>query len=146
MPTTTSILESIEARLDALRGEIETLNSARAELVRETPRPKQRPPARSKPATASRRGRRARPDTKRPLDADALVPLLEQSDGLSTPALARRINASRDRTLTLLREAEAAGRVRRSGERRATRWHAITDEDRIRERASQLAAQSRSRR
>jgi hypothetical protein len=45
--------------------------------------------------------------------------------------------------LSLLRELEAAGRVRRTGQRRSTRWHAFTDEDRIRERAAQLAARSK---
>jgi hypothetical protein len=45
--------------------------------------------------------------------------------------------------LVLLRELEAAGRVRRSGQRRGTRWHAITDEERIAERAAELAALSK---
>jgi len=49
---------------------------------------------------------------------------------------------SRDRVLTALRELEAAGRVRRSGQRRSTRWHAITDEERIQKRAAELAGRS----
>jgi hypothetical protein len=48
--------------------------------------------------------------------------------------------------LTLLREAEQAGTVKRAGERRGTRWHPNTDEHRIAERAAELAAQSTSRR
>jgi hypothetical protein len=45
--------------------------------------------------------------------------------------------------LTLLRELETAGRIRRTGQRRGTRWHAITDEDRIRDRAAELARRRR---
>jgi hypothetical protein len=48
--------------------------------------------------------------------------------------------------LALLRELEQAQRIRRTGQRRATRWHAITDEDRIRERAAELATRSPRRR
>jgi hypothetical protein len=46
----------------------------------------------------------------------------------------------------MLRELEQAQRVRRTGQRRATRWHAVTDEDRTRERAAELASRSRNRR
>jgi hypothetical protein len=47
--------------------------------------------------------------------------------------------------LTLLRDLEKRARVRRTGQRRTTRWHAITDEDRIRERAAELASRGRRR-
>jgi hypothetical protein len=45
--------------------------------------------------------------------------------------------------LTLLKEQESAGVVRRTGTRAATRWHVITDEDRIAARAAELNAQSK---
>ncbi|HTT30039.1 MAG TPA: hypothetical protein VMG37_16605 [Solirubrobacteraceae bacterium] len=47
--------------------------------------------------------------------------------------------------LRLLRDLESAGRIGRTGQRRATRWHAITDEDRIRERAAELEATRKRR-
>lgn len=64
-------------------------------------------------------------------------------DGLTTPAIAAAANADRDQVLALVRELEAAGDVRRTGARRGTRWHAITDEDRIQERAAELATRSK---
>jgi hypothetical protein len=64
---------------------------------------------------------------------------------LTTAALAERAGANRDQVLTLLRDLETARRVRRTGQRRATRWQAITDEDRIRERAAELAGRGRRR-
>jgi hypothetical protein len=45
--------------------------------------------------------------------------------------------------LALLKEQESAGQVRRSGTRAATRWHVITDEDRIAIRAAELETTSR---
>ncbi len=75
------------------------------------------------------------------MPAEKLEVLLAESAGLTTSALAQQAGADRDQVLTLLQEMEASGRIRRQGERRATRWHAITDEERIRERAAELEAQ-----
>jgi DNA-binding transcriptional regulator GbsR (MarR family) len=76
--------------------------------------------------------------------AGKLELLLAATDGLTTTTLAEQTDASRDQVLTLLREMEARGTVRRVGQRRGTRWHLITDEERIAQRAAELAAQSRA--
>ena len=68
--------------------------------------------------------------------------LLTELGGLTTLGLAKRANADRDPVPRVLRELEAAGRICRTGERRGTRWYAITDEERLRERAAELAAQT----
>ena len=70
----------------------------------------------------------------------ALESLLSGNGGLTTSALAEQAGANRDQVLRLLRDLETAGRIRRTGQRRGTRWHTITDEDRIRERAAELEA------
>ncbi|MGZ4358029.1 MAG: hypothetical protein ACXVRU_14595 [Gaiellaceae bacterium] len=102
-------------------------------------------PSPSKPRNRARRKARAKADrTVKVVRAGELELLLSDTGGLATSALAERANADRDQVLTLLRELEIAGRVRRTGQRRATRWHAITDEERIQERAAELAARSRS--
>jgi hypothetical protein len=163
MRTTQAIVDSIENRLRELNQEIETLTAARSAL--DSP---ENGSASSKPETpvaaatatptgASRRSRRGSSggrarSRRRPDRAVEIVPagrlelLLSENGGLTTSALAERTNGNRDQVLTLLRELEAAGRIRRSGQRRSTRWHAITDEDRIRERAAELAARSRRKR
>jgi hypothetical protein len=47
--------------------------------------------------------------------------------------------------LPLLREMETAGRVRRTGQRRGTRWHAVASEEEwISERAAELEARTRA--
>ncbi len=71
--------------------------------------------------------------------------MLAETNGMSTGALAKQAGADRDQVLNLLRDLETARRVRRTGQRRATRWHAITDEDRIQERAAELESRRRGR-
>jgi hypothetical protein len=142
MRTTEDIVESIDGRLHELNQEIETLNAARVALDGAEAR-------RSAPVAASHRPVRRTRRAAKPTAAAEVVPagrletLLSENGGLTTSVLAERTNGNRDQVLTLLRELEAAGRVRRTGQRRSTRWHAITDEDRIRERAAELAARRR---
>lgn len=93
-----------------------------------------------------RRSTRTRPSTvtRSPrgvgvLGAEALERLLAHaSEGLSANAIAKQAGAGYARTLKLLHELEAAGRVRRSGARRSTAWRLVTDEERIAERAAEL--------
>jgi hypothetical protein len=98
------------------------------------------PSPRESRAAAPRRRRRRAVRAVDVVPAGTLEQLLSENGGLTTSALADEANGNRDQVLRSLRELEAAGRVRRTGQRRATRWHAITDDDRIRERAAELAA------
>jgi hypothetical protein len=147
MTTTQTILDSIENRLRELNREIDTLTAARSALDGREAEAAQRPrvaAARSAGApTPARRARSARRAKSRAgtdvVPAGRLEALLSENGGLTTSALAEQTNGDRDQVLTLLRELETAGRVRRTGQRRSTRWHAITDEDRIRARAAELA-------
>jgi hypothetical protein len=63
--------------------------------------------------------------------------------GTTTASLAEETGASQVRVLATLRELEKTGRVRRTGQRRGTRWHLIADEDRIEARAAELANRSK---
>jgi DNA-binding IclR family transcriptional regulator len=71
--------------------------------------------------------------------------LRESGDGLSAAAIARRAHARDAQVRDLLRELASAGMVRQSGARRASRWRLVTDEERIAERAAELAARSTAR-
>ena len=156
MKSTEQILESIDGRLRELNAEIETLDAARSALHgREAQQSRADGAAAASPARKSARtttGKSARRRSRRngkpsgPVEvvpAGRLEGLLSDDNGLTTSALAERSGGNRDQVLTLLRELEAAGRIRRTGQRRGTRWHAITDEDRIRERAAELAGRRR---
>ena len=154
--TTTQILDSIENRLRELNQEIDTLTAARSALDGPETRSAQRPAARGprsaaaaatppaadpRPVRRTRAKRRAKTRSgAEVVPAGRLEALLSENGGLTTSALAEQTNGNRDQVLVLLRELETAGRIRRTGQRRSTRWHAITDEDRIRERAADLAS------
>ncbi len=79
------------------------------------------------------------------LMAETAERMLAEGDGLTTAAVAKDAGADRDEVLNLLRELETERRVRRTGQRRGTCWHAITDEDRIQERAAELESRTRRR-
>jgi hypothetical protein len=152
MKTTQQILQSIDGRLRQLNAEIETLDAARSALHgREAqsaaadgaaaPEPAGRPAHARARRSARRNGKTG--GNVEVVPAGRLEVLLSEDGGLTTSALAERANGNRDQVLALLRELEAAGRIRRTGQRRGTRWHAVTDEDRIRERAAELARRRR---
>jgi len=157
MPTTPDILKSIERGIAQLERELASLVAARAAITKTaitktvtTKSPITKTKAKSSPAATPtapakpRRGRRAapKPATRAAgaVRADGLEQLLEASDGITTAALAERANAAPDRVLALLRELEQKGRIRRSGQRRSTRWHVLTDEDRVAARAAEIEA------
>jgi hypothetical protein len=95
----------------------------------------------SKPA-AGKLSRRRGPRPA-PLTAEHVLSLLGAGDELTTVAIAERAGRDRELVLGLLRELESAGKVRRIGEKRGTRWRAFTEEDWIAQRAAELAARSR---
>jgi CTP-dependent riboflavin kinase len=68
--------------------------------------------------------------------------LAESEPGLSAATVSKRADASYRQVLVLLRELEQTGRVRRSGTSRTSLWRVVTDEERIAERAAELARQS----
>ena len=144
MTSIEQLIQSIDTRLDELAGEIAKLEDAQKALANGNA------PTTSTPAPVTRRTQR-KPRAKPKRRTQVLLPgqleqmLRESSDGLRTPDIAQRGNADPGQVLTLLRELEETGQVRRTGERRGTRWHLITDEERIAERAAELASRSRAK-
>jgi CRP-like cAMP-binding protein len=137
-------LRTIDAEVVSLREALERLESREAES-----RAGQRNPRRRAAAAAARANRRTRaPRAKRsapPAPAD-IAGLLASTEGLTTTAVAEQAGLERAEALSLLKDLESKGEVRRSGQRRGVRWHAYTDEDRIRERAAELEQASRAAR
>jgi hypothetical protein len=148
MPTIEQLIQTIDGRIREVNREIASLQDARSALTSNGDKPTMlREPAAKPRRRATRRAPRRQPTRK----TEVLLPetaerMLIASDGLTTAGLAEEAAADRDQVLALLRELENVGRVRRTGERRGTRWHAITDDDRIQERAAELEARSRRRR
>lgn len=139
--TTTELAKTIQDRLDVLHREIDLLEAARNQLQGDGSR-SAKPTASKTPAV--RRRRRARPrQSREAVPAAKVEGLLAEHSGITSTALAELADGGRDQVLGMLRELEAAGRARRTGQRRGTRWHAITDEDRIAARAAELEKQSK---
>jgi hypothetical protein len=140
------LINSIETRLDELRKEIASLEAGRAELLANGGgrAASTGPPVIPQSHRRTRRNAPAKDLEIAP--AGKLRRLLRESpDGLTTAGLAELASADSAQVLPLLREMEAGGQVRRTGQRRATRWHAVADQQEwIERRAAELAARSRS--
>ncbi len=135
------IVRSIDTRLHELRDEIATLTRAREELAAVTATVAAATPRRTR--RSSRAKKRAYGDGSLSVEALHRV-LAEDGNGLSTAELGERAHADPAHVLPRLRELEAAGRVRRTGQKRSTRWHAVASEEEwIAQRAEELAARSR---
>ena len=140
--TSIDIVTSIDQRLTEARAEIAQLEGAREALINGdvpavTPRARRVSRKTTSPKTV-RRGSEVLP-------AGKLTALLDGSAGMSTSELATATNGRPDQILGVLRGLEKAEEIRRSGRRRGTRWHLITDEDRIAARAAELAGQGKRR-
>jgi hypothetical protein len=138
----TDIVTSIEQRLTEAKAEIVRLEGARQALINGeapavTPKPR-RAARKSTPRATARASGGVVP-------AGKLTALLDGSAGMSTSELAKATNGRASQILALLRELENTDQIRRTGQRRGTRWHLITDEDRIAARAAEIAAQSKRR-
>ena len=157
--TTAEIVDRIDSRLVALEREIASLQAARAALGAERghgerPSPVGSGKRRVRGGGAATANRSPSPRRRQPalgrsnaaVSAGTLIALVSGTVALSTAALADQLGADRDELLAFLRELERAGRVRRFGQHRGTRWRAFTDEDWVAQCAVELAAQSRSAR
>jgi hypothetical protein len=164
---TQDLVTSIDERLAQARAEIASLEAALVAFATPPAPARQRRPAHRQPVAATprsaasrrhrstgsapthsrpvpARARTARPGRSADIDASQLKALLGDHDGLTTTAIADHTGANRIRILATLRQLETDGQIRRTGVRRSTRWHTITDEDRIAQRAAQLARQSKA--
>jgi hypothetical protein len=73
-----------------------------------------------------------------------LLKLVSENPGLTTTRLATHTGGDQSALLELLKESEQNGEVRREGQRRATSWYRVTDEDRVAARAAEIAAHTKS--
>lgn len=95
--------------------------------------------AAAKPKASEARQRR-RPVTGMQLTREGLEQLLgAEEKNFSARTIAERMGAGYGATLSLLRDLESSGRVRREGSRQSTVWLLITDEERVATRAAELA-------
>jgi hypothetical protein len=135
--------ESIDGRIVEVQNEIAALQAARAALRDGRATSTEAPSPPTVAAQPRRRARRKSGSSQRQVEvllAGKLEMMLGESEaGLSAVTVSKRAHASYRQVLVLLRELEQTGRVRRSGTSRTSLWRLITDEERIAERAAELA-------
>ena len=129
------LIQMIDARIEASRREIASLEEARTALIANGAAAEAASQPRPRPAPRSGSTQR-----RQVLEPEAAERILAAGHGLTAAELARQSGAGRDQVVKLLRDLEAARRARRTGRGRGTRWHALSEEDWIRERAEELAA------
>jgi hypothetical protein len=138
MPAIDEIRVSVEHRLAQLDDEVEALTAALQALDGESGQTRRRPRGAARSPRPRRQAlagpvvappaplvERPRPVRRRreELSGDRLeVLLVESGEGLSAVALARQLSVGPNRVVSVLRELEAAGRVRWQGSRRTSRW------------------------
>jgi hypothetical protein len=132
------LVQALDARIEALNAEIASLEEARSAMIASggaaeaVPRPRKN--------STLRRPSRRRHRVLGPEEAERII---AEGDGLSAAEVASYAGARRDQVLRVLRDLEAARRARRTGHGRGTRWHLMTAEDWILERAQELAGRRR---
>jgi hypothetical protein len=149
--TISDIVTNIDQRIAAAHAEVTHLTHARSALLSAPSAPSAaappKPPRARRPATRPKTAaKRALKPAYEVVPVGKLTALLTESQGLSTREISRATNGDPRQVLTLLKDQETAGQFRRTGTRAATRWHVITDEDRIAARAAELTARSRQTR
>ena len=134
--TNADIATHIRNQIAELDAEREALTNALAALDTGTV-------ARGDSNPAARRRTRTQTSAEIAAPAAKVVPLgkilqlLTGTDGQTTSTLAKTTGGDQSRILQLLKEAEADDKVKRSGARRATRWHLVTDEPKLAERVTE---------
>ena len=124
--TNTDIATHIRNQIAALDAEREALTNALAALDNGAV-------AHADSSSAGRRRTRSRASVEIAAPAAKVVPLgkilqlLTGPDGQTTSTLAKTTGGDQSQILQLLKEAETDDKVKRSGARRATRWHLVTD-------------------
>jgi hypothetical protein len=152
MSTVREISDAIADRIDQAQLQIASLNAARSALVGPDAQAPSAPPKAPEAPVAPPAVKAATPRssvrTRRSGDlvAGQLEDLLRESeDGLSVVALAARADVSDAKVRDRLHNLQRRGEVRNSGSRRTSLWRLVSDEERIAERAAELARASGNR-
>jgi hypothetical protein len=115
--STSDLRESMHAQVRAAEEDIKRLRAAIRTL--EDPEPGKRTPR-----TSPRTLQVSESESKPVVPVGKLMRLLKDSDdGLTASALAKETDGDQSKILALLKAQEADGKVMRTGQRRATRWH-----------------------
>jgi predicted Rossmann fold nucleotide-binding protein DprA/Smf involved in DNA uptake len=121
MSYSTELRQRIATGIAELEADLAKLREALATLDATDDAPPASPPVRARRPRALAPA----PSPREVVPSGKLAALLATADnGLTTSELAGETNSNPDQVLTLLKELEQAGRARRTGAKRSTRWFA----------------------
>ncbi len=118
-------LTETEANAQRLRTAIEALEGSGVQSLSDAPaRPRARRGARGRAArSGSSNGRTA---GKAALSPDAVIKVVTV-EGVPAREIRAQVSGSDNQVLKVLKDLESEGKIKRTGQRRATRWHRVSD-------------------
>ena len=139
----TQVIEQLQVQLTETEADAQRLRTAIAALegsVETTPAPSR--------ARRSSRGRATRQRTsngrtgKVALTPEVVVKLVTP-EGVAAREIRSAVNGSDNQVLKVLKDLESEGKVKRTGQRRATKWHLVTANGRSAARAAKPTRKAR---
>jgi predicted Rossmann fold nucleotide-binding protein DprA/Smf involved in DNA uptake len=125
----TQVIEQLQAQLAETEADAQRLRTAIAALegtVESTPAPSRgRRTARSARSRPTRQRTSNGRTAKVALTPDVVVKLVTP-EGVPARDIRAQVNASDNQVLKVLKDLESEGKVKRTGQRRATKWHLAT--------------------
>jgi hypothetical protein len=122
--------QRLRTAIEALEGSVETSDAP----------PRGRRTAR--PRATRQRTSNGRTPGKVELTPDVVVELVTP-EGVPARDIRSKVNGSDNQVLKVLKDLESAGKIKRTGQRRATKWHRVTDNARVAARAAKPTRRAR---
>jgi hypothetical protein len=141
----TQVIEQLRTQLAETEADAQRLRTA-IEALEGSVETSATPPR----ARRSARGRTSRPRTsngrtagKVALTPDVVVNLVTP-EGVPAREIRSKVNGSDNQVLKVLKDLESEGKVKRTGQRRATKWHRVTENGRSAARTAKPARRART--
>ena len=139
----TQVIEQLQVQLTETEADAQRLRTAIAALegsVETTPAPSRARRSSRRRATGQRtsNGRTG----KVPLTPEVVVKLVTP-EGVAASEIRAAVNGSDNQVLKVLKDLESEGKVKRTGQRRATKWHLVTANGRSAARAAKPTRKAR---
>jgi predicted HTH transcriptional regulator len=141
----TQVIEQLQAQLAETEADAQRLRTAIAALqgsVESTSTPAPSRGRRNAGGRATRQRTSNGRTSKVALTPDVVVKLVT-AEGVPAREIRSQVNGSDNQVLKVLKDLESEGKVKRTGQRRATKWHLVTDNGRSATRAARPTRRTR---
>jgi predicted Rossmann fold nucleotide-binding protein DprA/Smf involved in DNA uptake len=139
----TQVIEQLQAQLAETEADAQRLRTAIAALqgsAESTPAPSR---GRRSPRGRATRQRTSNGRTSKVALTPDVVVKLVTPEGVPAREIRSQVNGSDNQVLKVLKDLESEGKVKRTGQRRATKWHLVTENGRSATRAAKPTRRAR---